>query len=164
MIKLNLYKNKNSNSTNYGKIYGRVDTPKMLDIDDLAEHMAEHGTVYTIDVVAGVLKGVARCIREKVLDGYSVKLDDLCIFTPSVTSKPAVDVESFEIGTHIKCTRLMCRATGKSSKAELSKDAQLGYTTMAQKIKSGEAVLSSNKKEYLVAGSGGGGTVPSQNP
>ena len=82
MIKLNLYKNKNSNSTNYGKIYGRVDTPKMLDIDDLAEHMAEHGTVYTIDIIAGVLKGVARCIREKVLDGYSVKLDDLCIFTP----------------------------------------------------------------------------------
>ena len=163
MLKLNLYKNKNSNSANYGKIYARVDTPKMLTIDQLAEHMQEHGTIYTIDVVAGVLKGIVRCIREKVLDGYSVKLDDLAIFTPSVTSKPANDVEAFDIGTHIKNVRLCCRATGKSAPSELTKDAQLGYTQMAQRIKTGEAVLSGNKKEYLVAGSSSG-SVPAVNP
>ena len=163
MLKINLYKNKNSNSTSYGKIFGRVDTPKMLSVDDLAKHMKQHGTIYTPDVITGVLKAVAECVIEKVLDGSSVKIDNLCIFSPSVTSKPANDVETFDLGTHIKDVRLCCRATGDATKAELTKNAELGYTQMAQRIKTGEAVLSGNKKEYLVA-AGGSGSVPSVNP
>lgn len=164
MLKIDFYKNKNSNSTNYGKIYGRAKNDKPINIDALAEHIADHGSVYTVDVVKGVLTKVAKCIKELVLIGTPVKIDDLCIFKGAVTSKPANDVETYDLNTHIKTVRMLMTATGASTPVEMTKSATLGYTSMAQRIKTGEAVLSGNKKEYLVAGSGSGSGVPSVNP
>ncbi|MCR4808633.1 MAG: hypothetical protein K5896_02090, partial [Prevotella sp.] len=68
---------------------------------------------------------------------------------------------------NIKSVRMQCRPTGKSVPKLMTAAAQIGYTSLAQRIKNGEATLSSRKGEYLATGSGGSGggnTEPVVNP
>jgi len=161
MIRLNFYKNKVAGNKNQGKIYGRAESNKMIGIAELAAHIAEHGTLYTKDVIQGVLSKIASCIKELTLSGTPVKIDDLCIFRASVTAKPADDVESFDLSKgeegNIKAVRLQCTPTGACAKANYTASAQLGYSTLAQKVKTGEIVLSDKKGEYVATSAGGDG-------
>ena len=160
MIKLNFYKDKRQGNVNYGKVYARAKNNKPIDIDGLAKHIALHGSPYTKDVILGVLSKISGCIRELVLDGYPVKIADLCIFTPAVTTVPADDVESFslkkttdpEATGNIVNVRMMCRATGEATRKKMTADAKLGYTDLAERIKKGEITLSGRKGEYIAGG------------
>ena len=160
MIRLNFYKNKVAGNKNQGKIYGRAESNKMIGIPELAAHIADHGTLYTEDVVLGVLKKIAKCVKELTLGGTPVKIDDLCIFRASVTATPADDVESFDLSKgeegNIKAVRLQCTPTGACAKANYTASAQLGYSSLAMKVKTGEIVLSDKKGEYVATASNDG--------
>ena len=165
MLELDFYLNKNSKSTTNGKVYARVHNKKMVGIKELAEHIKEHGSPFTVDVIQGVLSRSAMCIRELAMQGTPVKIDDLCIFRATVSVAPADDVESFNLSIdktgengNIKAVRLQCRPTGDSVPANITRAAtgELGWTTLAQKIKRGEAQLSTLKGEYLSSGGGDG--------
>ena len=163
MIKLNYYKNKVAGNENYGKVYARVETSDPMTLEGLAQHMSEHNTTFSKGVMVGFLTDMVKCIHEQVLNGISVKLDNLCIFTPSVNVKPAESVDKFDIPTNVKAVKLTCRATGDMRRAELTKVARLGYTSLANRIKAGELILSSTKGQYIEdVGSGGG--EPTVNP
>ena len=159
MLKVNFYKNKRQNDKNFGKVYVRAANSNPIGIRELSEHMAEHSTVFSEATVLGVLTESVKCIRELCLMGVPVKLEDLCIIKPSVMCKPANDVEHFDIRENIKGTRLQFTGTGKCTRAEISDDAVIGYTTMASKIKSGQLHLSNTKGQYLEEEDQGGGTV-----
>ncbi len=152
MLQIDLYKNKNQESRQYGKVYGRVHNNEPIDIFALAKHISMHGSQYTRDVVQGVLLRAADCVKELVLEGQPVKFADLCIFKASAISTPAVNVEKFDIAQNIKKIKLQCRATGETTIKKLTAEASLGYTTMAQKLKEGEATLSNEKGKYLESG------------
>jgi hypothetical protein len=69
---INLRKNKNATSSAYGKYYPEVDTKKTLSLRGFAQHMADHGSIYTRDVVEGVLLllfagGIIAGWRERLL-------------------------------------------------------------------------------------------------
>ena len=177
MIKLNFYKNKIQGHKNFGKVYARAKNNEPIDIEGLAKHIAQHGSPYTKDVILGVLSKIASCIRELVLDGTPVKIADLCIFTPAVTTCPANDAEHFTLtratraangtytGGNLVSVRMLCRATGDAMQKRMTEDAELGYTSLAQKIKTGELTLSSTKGEYIAgSGSSGWGDEPVVNP
>ena len=179
MIKLDLYKNKIQGHKNFGKVYARSNNNDPIDIKGLAKHIQSHGSPYTYDVILGVLAKCASCVREIVLDGTPVKIDDLCIFTPAVTVMPANDVEAFSLGKatraadgsfdssngNVKYVRMHCRTTGNATQARMTQDAELGYTSMAQRIKTGELTLSSTKGQYIAGGgSSGWGDEPVVNP
>ena len=169
MIKLNFYKNKVQGNKNYGKIYARAKNDDPIGIEGLAKHIHQHGSPYTKDVIVGVLSKVASCIRELVLDGTPVKIDDLCIFTPAVTTRPANDTDSFNLtratragdgtytGGNVVSVRMQCRATGDAMQKHMTDDAELGYTSLALRVKSGEIVLSDKKGEYVATDGGGSG-------
>ena len=161
MIKLNFYKDKRQGNVNFGKVYARAKNNKPIDIDGLAKHIAQHGSPYTKDVILGVLSKISGCIRELVLDGYPVKIADLCIFTPAVTTVPADDVESFSLSKktadsessgNIVNVHMMCRTTGEATRKKMTADAKLGYTDLAKKKKKGEITLSGRKGEYIAGG------------
>ena len=152
MLRIDLYKNKNQEARNFGKVYGRVSNVEPIDIAQLSEHIASHGSPFTVDTISGVLIAAARCIRELALNGTPVKIDNLAIFKAAVTSKPAVSVEKFDLSEHISKTRLLCRATGNCTPKLMSQSAQYMYSTMAQRLKAGEATLSSEKGKYLEDG------------
>ena len=52
--------NKNEKSSAYGKWYGRVKTQETLNTRKLSRHISEHGSIYTQDVVFGVLEKLFR--------------------------------------------------------------------------------------------------------
>ena len=51
-----------------------MNTPK------LAQHIAEHGSIYTSDVVFGVLEKFRSCLVEMLLNSKKVKIDGLGTF------------------------------------------------------------------------------------
>ena len=81
MIELNVYKNTDSTSAQYGKAYARVDYKEQFDVTKLAKHMSEHNTPYSKGAIKGVLTDMVDCIRELVLEGKAVKLPNLAIFS-----------------------------------------------------------------------------------
>jgi hypothetical protein len=153
MLKINLYKNNNMNSENYGNYYGRVESNEVLSLNDLAQHMSDHNTPYSRGVIKGVLTDMVRCIRELVLDGYGVKLDDLAIFKPAISSDGVQTPADYDLGTNVKAVRLLCQATGTMRRGELKKVASLGFSTYSKKLR--EPAPGTN-----TGGNGGGGTNP----
>ena len=164
MLKVNLYKNKVAGSESYGKVYCRVETKDPKTIDDLAAHMASHNTVFSEGVIAGFLKDMAKCIREMLLDGESVKIDNLVIFTPSLKAKAADSVDAFDLNTNVKYVKCTARCTGNLMRAALTRDAHLGFTSLAQRVKAGELILSSTKGEYIEGTGTGTSGEPTVNP
>ncbi len=75
-----VYQNKNDKSAAYGKYYGRIVHTETLNTRKLAKHIAEHGSVYTQDVVEGVLTKAEACIVEMLLESKKVKLEGLGTF------------------------------------------------------------------------------------
>ena len=149
MLKINLYKNKNQESRQFGKVYGRVENNEPIDIEGLSEHIAMHGSQYTKDVIYGVLIKAAACIKELALSGQPVKLGNLAIFKAAVTSKPAATADKFDLATNISAVRLQVRGTGATATKEMAKGAQLQLTDMAQRIVRGEIELSNEKGKYI---------------
>ena len=88
--------NKN-NQKSYGKWYPRVLNMKTLTLDDVCDHIMEHGTIFTADVVHGVTKKFVNCIQELLLDSHKVKLDGLGTFY----LKPRLKVGTDEQGQAI---------------------------------------------------------------
>ena len=149
MLKINLYKNKNQESRQFGKVYGRVENNEPIDIEGLSEHIAMHGSQFTKDVIYGVLIKAAACIKELALSGQPVKLGNLAIFKAAVTSSPAQSAEKFDLRTNITAVRLQVRGTGATATKEMAKGAQLQLTDSAQRIVNGEVQLSNEKGKYL---------------
>lgn len=92
-LKINIRKNNNAKSEANGKYYAEVETRETLSTRGLAEHMAKHGSLYTLDVLEGVLRKLAICIPELVSEGTPVKLDGLGKFYPTAQSEGATETE-----------------------------------------------------------------------
>ena len=75
-----VYQNANDKSAAYGKFYGRIVHTETLNTRKLARHIAEHGSVFTQDVVEGVLTKAEACIIEMLLESKKVKLEGLGTF------------------------------------------------------------------------------------
>ena len=121
-----LYQNNSENFVNKGKWYARsVVMGKMVGLEELAEHMAEHNTPYSEGIIKGVLTDMINCIRELVLDGKAVKIPNLCIFSAGIQSKPADTVKDFNVQQHVKGVYLRTRTTGKFTRDEITKKANL---------------------------------------
>ena len=73
------------------------------------------------------------CIKELLLDGKSVKIDDLAIFGVGIRSKAADTLEDFSLEKNITGMRLKARATGNLSTTNLKLDSQLKQQAEYQK-------------------------------
>ena len=63
-----------------GKWFARQKTVETLNTRKMANHIAEHGSIYTPDVVFGVLEKFRSCLLEMLLNSKRVKIDGLGIF------------------------------------------------------------------------------------
>ena len=93
MIRYNKYQNNQQGSDNYKKWYARAVAEDTVDLDKLAEHMSKHHTPYSQGCIRGVLRDMVDCVKELVLDGKNVKIDDLAIFSVGISTKPADTAE-----------------------------------------------------------------------
>jgi predicted histone-like DNA-binding protein len=127
MIKYRLYQNQNkSNTTTYKKWYAYPVVEQTLSLTELAEHMSEHNTAYSSGIIAGIMTDMVSCIKELVLNGKHVKIDNLAIFYPSIeNAKGCSDQADYKVSEYVKAVHLSTRATGAFSKSQLNLDKEL---------------------------------------
>ena len=77
------------------KTYGKIIYRKTLSLDDMAEHIMKHGSVYTEDVVIGVITKLKSCMQEMLADGHKVKLDGIGTLYPTLTSEGVEDAKDY---------------------------------------------------------------------
>ena len=77
------------------KTYGKIIYRKTLTLDDMAEHIMKHGSVYTEDVVIGVITKLKSCMQEMLADGHKVKLDGIGTLYPPLTSAGVDNAKDF---------------------------------------------------------------------
>ncbi len=98
--------NNNKMSKAYGKYYGRAIHLETMNTRRLAQHIAEHGSIYTTDVVFGVLEKFRSCLVEMLLESKKVKIEGLGTFYTTVESDGAVEKEKYNVGEHIKALHI----------------------------------------------------------
>ena len=86
-MEVNLRKNENQQNAGYGKYYLEVARKPTLSLKGFAQHMVDHGSIYSRDVIEGVLKKITQCLPELIAQGISVQLEPLGTFSPSIKNK-----------------------------------------------------------------------------
>ncbi len=76
-----------------GAWFARAKYDDVMDIDAMADHIMEHGSVWTDDVVHGVLRKFNKCMVEVLKDSKKVKLTGLGPFSIALKSKGAASAE-----------------------------------------------------------------------
>lgn len=126
MIRYKKYQVTGEQSPLKGLWYARPVIEETFDTEKLAKHMANHNTPYSAGVIKGVLADMISCIKELILDGKNVKLDDLAIFSVGIVSKKgAQSAEAFSLANNVKGLKLRARATGELSNAQINLEGQL---------------------------------------
>ena len=96
-LKIKKYVNNNQMNKGYGKTYGRIEHLETLQTRDLAKHIQKHGSIYTSDVIVGVLERFSMCIEELLQEGYKVKLNGLGTFYLSAKSSGELEAEDYDV-------------------------------------------------------------------
>ena len=98
-----VYQNQNEHSSAFGKWYGRVKYLESLNTRKLANHISEHGSIYTPDVVYGVLEKFRSCLLEMLLNSKKVKIEGLGTFYTTLECKKggALTKDKFNISSNI---------------------------------------------------------------
>ena len=71
------------------KAYGVAQVSESLTINDFAQHIAQHGSLYGRDVIQGVLVKMVDCMRELLLEGKKIQLGELGSFSVGLSTKGA---------------------------------------------------------------------------
>ena len=104
--------NQNSDSSGYGKYYPYAWKPDTLTLRGLIERVAMDQSVYSRDIVEGVIQRLTKLMVELLQAGQPVKWDGLGTFTPTVESvkggyseaqiKAGASVRDVIAGVHIR--------------------------------------------------------------
>ena len=100
--------NQNSSSVAYGKWFAQVKTLETLNTRKLAQHISEHGSIYTPDVVYGVLEKFRSCLIEMLLESKKVKIEGLGTFYTTLenTKGGAQSKDKFNVNSHLKALHI----------------------------------------------------------
>ena len=145
--------NQNSFSVAYGKWYAQIKNLETLNTRKLANHISEHGSIYTPDVVYGVLEKFRSCLLEMLLNSKKVKIEGLGTFYCTLENKKngALKKEDFNVNKHLKALhiRFLPEQTTEEniSSREFLKKAEFVNIDM---------LLQKEKEENGGSGSGGG--------
>ena len=81
MVRYVLKQCKSKISQIFGKWFAYPVIEETVDLDGLSEHMSNHNSPYSAGVIRGVFTDMVKCIKELLLEGKNVKIDDLAIFS-----------------------------------------------------------------------------------
>ena len=100
--------NKNRFNKAYGKWFGHIKALETLNTRKLANHISEHGSIYTPDVVYGVLEKFRSCLVEMLLNSKKVKIEGLGTFYTTLenTLGGAAKKEDYNVGKHMKALHI----------------------------------------------------------
>ena len=99
------YKNTNEKNNGFGKTYGRLVHQDTMNTSDLCRHMMKHGTIFTSDVVKGVVEKFIQCFEELLMEGNKIKLDGLGTFYLSINTEGVANEKDFT-ANNVKAIRV----------------------------------------------------------
>ena len=163
MVRYILKPNKNENSKVYGKYFAYPVIEQTIDLDGLADHMSHHNSLYPKGVTKGLLTDMISCIKELLLEGKNVKIDDLAIFSLGIKNKKggSTNEEEFSISKNIEGVKLRARATGTLTAKALNLEATLKKATA---LTSGNSTTPSGTGSGSASGNGGNTGGNADNP
>ena len=100
--------NKNEKSSVKNKWFAHSKSVETMNTRKLAKHISEHGSVYTTDVVFGVLEKFRSCLVEMLLESKRVKIDGLGTFFTTLENEPggAAKKEEFSVAKNLKALHI----------------------------------------------------------
>ena len=99
---------KDSESVMFGKWYARLKSTETMSLTKMAKHISEHGSVFTEDVVEGVIKKFKTCLLEMLLESKKVKIAGLGTFylTCECQKGGADKAADFSVNQHLKALHI----------------------------------------------------------
>ena len=92
----------NKQNFTYGKWYAQAVRTSTLNTRGLADHIMSHGSVFTRDVVEGMVIKFRECIVELLMQGVGVKLEGLGTFYPTLEATGADSPEEYDVNDYLK--------------------------------------------------------------
>ena len=102
------------------KWYATAVTDREVDFEGFVSHISDHGSPYSRGTIHGVLMDALDHLQELILDGKSVRLSDLGLFSIGMSSK-AEDTKEKVTAASVDGVHLIVRNTKSWSNAELRK-------------------------------------------
>ena len=130
------------------KFYAVAVQDRTMDFEDFVTHISEHNSPYSRGTVHGVLMDTLDCLQELILDGKSVRLADLGLFSIGMTSR-GEDSAAKVTAQSIEGVHLIVRNTKTWSNGELKEKCRI------------ELFDSKSQAEDTTSGGGQGGSNPS---
>ena len=136
MLLYTLKENKNEKLPDAkGLWYAYAITTQMMGVDGLAAHMAGHNTPFSKGAIKGMITDMAFCIKELCLQGISVKIDDLAIFSIGIKNKVGAKSEKeFSIAKNIEGYKLRSRGTGELAASNLDVEVKKVSSLLANEM------------------------------
>ena len=104
--------------------YATSVTDREMDFEAFVTHISEHNSPYSRGTVHGVLMDTLDCLQELILDGKSVRLSDLGLFSIGMTSR-AEETQDKVSAQSVEGVHLILRNTKTWSNAELRKKCRI---------------------------------------
>ena len=144
------------------KTYGKIIYRGTLSLSDMAEHIMKHGSVYTEDVVIGVITKLKTCMQEMLADGYKVKLDGIGTLYPVLSSKGVDNAKDFSANEAV--TRLGISFLADQSKKSVYKASAMRQgSTLSTQLYSQLTGEDSHESEASESGNQSGNQGGSEN-
>jgi len=165
--------NQNSYSAAFGKWYAQIKSLETLNTRKLANHISEHGSIYTPDVVYGVLEKFRSCLVEMLLESKKVKIEGLGTFYCTLENQKngALKKEDFNVNKHLKALhiRFLPEQTTEENISSRQFLKQAEFINVDSLLKSEETGGSSTQGGDSqtgddTSGTQGGGSNPSTTP
>ena len=100
--------------------YATVVTDREMNFEEFVDHISSHNSPYSRGTVHGVMMDMLDCLKELILDGKSVRLGDLGLFSIGMSSRGEVSRDKVSSAS-VEGIHLLVKNTKNWSNSELKK-------------------------------------------
>ena len=100
--------------------YATVVTDREMNFEQFVDHISSHNSPYSRGTVHGVMMDMLDCLKELILDGKSVRLGDLGLFSIGMSSRGEVSRDKVTSAS-VEGIHLLVKNTKNWSNSELKK-------------------------------------------
>ena len=100
--------------------YATVVTDREMSFEEFVDHISSHNSPYSRGTVHGVMMDMLDCMKELILDGKSVRLGDLGLFSIGMSSRGEVSRDKVTSAS-VQDIHLLVKNTKNWSNSELKK-------------------------------------------
>lgn len=100
--------------------YATVVTDREMNFEEFVDHISSHNSPYSRGTVHGVMMDMLDCLKELILDGKSVRLGDLGLFSIGMSSRGEVSRDKVTSAS-VEGIHLLVKNTKNWSNSELKK-------------------------------------------